>query len=103
MTLADAHRRKSCAPSSSPTGYTLKGEISMSSLETVSPGNGSGTIYTCDIPAERPWSRVLKRGQTWRIVDSEGQQAADALLYCADTPPERYTAQYTLRPQRPPY
>ncbi len=43
----------------------------MSSLETVSPGNGSGTIYACDIPAERPWSRVLKRGQTLRIVDSD--------------------------------
>src|SRR5258708_20502807 len=71
----------------------------MSSLETVSPGNGSGTIYTCDIPAERPWSRVLKRGQTLRIVDSEGQQAVDALLYCADDPAERYSAQDTLRAQ----
>jgi len=27
-------------------------------------------VYIHDIPAERPWSRVLKRGQTLRIIDS---------------------------------
>ena len=48
---------------------------------------------------KRPWSRILKRGQTLRIVDSEGQQAVDALLYCADDTAERYSAQDTLRVQ----
>src|SRR6202045_706757 len=52
--------------------------------------------YACDIPAERPWSRVLRKGQTLRIIDSEGQQAVDALLYCADDPRERYSSQDTL-------
>ena len=33
-----------------------------------------------------PWSRVVRRGQTLRIIDSEGQQAVDALLYYADDP-----------------
>jgi hypothetical protein len=56
-------------------------------------------VYTCDIPAERPWSRVLRKGQTLRIIDSEGQQAVDALLYRADDPGERYSAQDTLRVQ----
>src|SRR5260221_11301127 len=56
-------------------------------------------VYSHDIPAERPWSRVLRQGQTLRIVDSEGQQAVDALLYCADNPAERYSAQDTLRAQ----
>jgi urea carboxylase-associated protein 1 len=42
---------------------------------------------------------VLKRGQTLRIVDSEGQQAVDALLYCLADPTERYSAQDTLRTQ----
>ena len=56
-------------------------------------------IYTQEVPAERPWSRVLKRGQTLRIVDIEGQQAVDALLYCRDVSGERYSAQDTLRVQ----
>ena len=57
----------------------------------------SETAYACDIPAGRPWSRVLKKGQTLRIIDCEGQQAVDALLYSADDPAERYSAQDTLR------
>lgn len=56
-------------------------------------------ILTHDVPAERPWSRHLKAGQTLRIVDLEGQQAVDALLYCSADPSERYSAQDTLRVQ----
>lgn len=56
-------------------------------------------VYRHDVPAERPWSRLLRAGQTLRIVDLEGQQAVDALLYCADNPEERYSAQDTLRVQ----
>lgn len=56
-------------------------------------------IYTFDIPAQHPWSRVLGKGQTLRIVDSEGQQAVDALLYCAADNSERYSSQDTLRVQ----
>jgi urea carboxylase-associated protein 1 len=59
----------------------------------------SDSIYSHDIPAERPWSRVLKQGQTLRIIDSEGQQAVDALLYCAEDPAERYSSHDTLRVQ----
>ena len=29
----------------------------------------STAIHVEDVPAERPWSRVLRRGQTLRIVD----------------------------------
>lgn len=63
------------------------------------PRDVSTAIYVSDIAAERPWSRVMKRGQTLRIVDSEGQQAVDALLYCADDTAERYSTQDTLRTQ----
>ena len=56
-------------------------------------------VYAHEVPAERPWSRLLKRGQTLRIVDIEGQQAVDALLYCAEDPSERYSAQDTMRVQ----
>jgi urea carboxylase-associated protein 1 len=56
-------------------------------------------VYSHDVPAERPWSRLLKAGQRLRIVDLEGQQAVDALLYCAENPEERYSAQDTMRVQ----
>jgi uncharacterized protein len=59
----------------------------------------SDALYACDIPAEHPWSRVLNKGQTLRIIDSEGQQAVDALLYCNTDRSERYSAQDTLRTQ----
>jgi uncharacterized protein len=61
--------------------------------------DSGNTVYAHDIPAERPWSRVIRKGQTLRIIDSEGQQAVDALLYNADNPAERYSAQDTLRVQ----
>jgi urea carboxylase-associated protein 1 len=63
------------------------------------PRDISTAIHVSDIAAERPWSGVVKRGQTLRIVDSEGQQAVDALLYCADDTAERYSTQDTLRTQ----
>jgi urea carboxylase-associated protein 1 len=75
----------------------------MTALVASSPRNMSEAIYTHDIPAERPWSHMLKRGQTLRIIDSEGQQAVDALLYCLADPTERYSAQDTLRTQGSPY
>jgi uncharacterized protein len=59
----------------------------------------ASAIYDAVIPAKRPWSRVVKRGQTLRIIDSEGQQAVDALFYRADGLAERYSAQDTLRVQ----
>jgi uncharacterized protein len=59
--------------------------------------NVSEPAYACDIPAQRPWSRVLRKGQTLRIIDIEGQQAVDALLYAAGDPAERYSSQDTLR------
>jgi urea carboxylase-associated protein 1 len=59
----------------------------------------ASAIYDTVIPAERPWSRVVKRGQTLRIIDSEGHQAVDALFYRADGLAERYSAQDTLRVQ----
>ncbi|MEA2918288.1 MAG: uncharacterized protein QOJ15_10369, partial [Bradyrhizobium sp.] len=69
----------------------------MTELATASPASEADAVYRHEIPAERPWSRVLKRGQTLRIVDSEGQQAVDALLYGTDDPAERYSSQDTLR------
>ncbi|MBQ0758700.1 MAG: DUF1989 domain-containing protein [Gammaproteobacteria bacterium] len=38
-------------------------------------------------------------GQTFRILDLEGNQAADTLFYCVDDPSERYSATDTIREQ----
>lgn len=51
------------------------------------------------IPARMPWSHVLRRGQTMRLIDLEGQQAVDALFYAADDTGQRYSAQDTVREQ----
>ena len=51
------------------------------------------------IPAEAPWSGIVRKGQTIRIIDSEGQQAIDTIFYRLDDFAERYSAQDTLRVQ----
>ena len=51
------------------------------------------------IPARAPWSHVLKRGQTMRVIDTEGQQALDALFYSHQNTTERYSVQDTVREQ----
>jgi urea carboxylase-associated protein 1 len=47
----------------------------------------------------RGWTRVLERGETFRIVDLQGNQAVDTLFYCAADPSERYSAVDTIREQ----
>ncbi|MFS8146500.1 urea amidolyase associated protein UAAP2 [Rhizobium sp. BR 249] len=51
------------------------------------------------IPAEAPWSGIVRKGQTIRIEDSLGQQAIDTLFYRADDFSERYSNQDTMRMQ----
>ena len=53
--------------------------------ETVGPGE--------------PWTRVVTRGQVLRIVDLEGNQAVDTLLYNAHDTADRYSAADTVRAQ----
>ncbi len=43
--------------------------------------------------------REIKAGQTFRIVDLEGNQAADTLFYNAKNPVDRYSASDTIRNQ----
>jgi uncharacterized protein len=45
------------------------------------------------------WMKVVKSGQTFRILDLEGNQAADSLFYNANDPVERYSAIDTIRNQ----
>lgn len=57
-------------------------------------------VYDFVIPARAPWSHVVKRGQTLRIIDIEGNQAVDCILYNADDPAERYSSCETIVAQR---
>lgn len=52
------------------------------------------------VAARAPWSLVVRAGTTLRIVDLEGNQAVDCLLYNADDPEERYSASETIVAQR---
>lgn len=47
-------------------------------------------------PAGEPWMATVRRGQTLRILDLEGNQAVDTLFYSADDPEERYSAADTI-------
>jgi urea carboxylase-associated protein 1 len=51
------------------------------------------------LPAGRGWTHELGRGQIFRIVDLEGNQAVDTLFYNAGDPDERYSACDTIRRQ----
>jgi urea carboxylase-associated protein 1 len=53
-------------------------------------------IYDCVIPARAPWSGIVRRGQTLRIIDLEGNQAVDCILYNAADSTERYSAAQTI-------
>jgi len=51
------------------------------------------------IPAGDYFMKVVTAGQTLRILDLEGNQAADTLFYNASNPAERYSAMDTIREQ----
>jgi urea carboxylase-associated protein 1 len=60
----------------------------------------SGAIVHDEIvPARAPWLHHLKKGQSLRIVDLEGNQAVDFLLYSTADDAERYSAQDTIAAQ----
>ncbi len=69
---------------------------------TTDPGTSglSGKIVHDEIvPARAPWLHHVAKGQTLRIVDVEGNQAVDFLIYSAADDVERYSAQDTVAAQ----
>ncbi len=56
--------------------------------------------YRQVIPAGEYWIERVRQGERFRIVDVEGNQAADTLLFSAADPAEGYSAVDTLREQR---
>lgn len=63
---------------------------------TLSPNDA---IYREIVPAGEFWLHRIDCGQTFRIVDLEGNQAADTLFYDAHDPENRYSAADTIQRQ----
>jgi len=59
----------------------------------------SEALYRDVVPAGDYYMKVVKKGHTVRILDIEGNQAADVLFYNANDPSERYSAMDTIREQ----
>jgi len=56
-------------------------------------------VYREVVAAGDYYMRPMQRGQTIRILDLEGNQAADTLFYNTHDPGERYSAMDTIRAQ----
>ena len=61
---------------------------------------GLGAVVHDEIvPARAPWTHLVRKGESLRVVDVEGNQAVDFLIYSADDDTERYSAQDTVAAQ----
>jgi urea carboxylase-associated protein 1 len=68
-------------------------------IYTESPFDPAHAVYDFTCLAGDGWMHEIKRGQIFRIVDSEGNQAVDTLFYNAHDFSDRYSAQDTIREQ----
>ena len=66
---------------------------------TSSPFKVENAIRSDKVLAGDYYMQVIKAGQTLRILDLEGNQAADTLFYNANDTSERYSAMDTIREQ----
>jgi urea carboxylase-associated protein 1 len=64
-------------------------------MNTVSADAGT-VVHDETIAARAPWAHIVAAGDTLRIVDVEGNQAVDFLVYSAADPTERYSAPETI-------
>ncbi len=72
-------------------------------IQTAPSRTLENTVQDHYIAAEKPFSTIIRKGQTVRIEDSYGQQAIDTLFYNADDYSERYSSQDTVRAQSAAY
>ncbi|MDN4633392.1 urea carboxylase-associated family protein [Sphingomonas sp. PsM26] len=63
-------------------------------------GLDGAVVHDEVVAARAPWLHTVRAGQSLRIVDLEGNQAVDFLLYAAADDAERYSAQDTIAAQR---
>lgn len=66
-------------------------------VESTRPDNEA--VFRATIPAGDYFLKIVTAGQTLRILDREGNQAADTLFYNAHDVSERYSAMDTIREQ----
>lgn len=69
-------------------------------LRVESQRRAESAVYDRVITAGDGWMHELQPGQVLRIVDLEGNQAADTLLYDADNPEDHYSAIRTIGAQQ---
>jgi urea carboxylase-associated protein 1 len=56
-------------------------------------------VYDFTLPAGEPWLHRIRKDQTFRIHDLEGNQAVDTLFYSAADHDDRYSASDTISRQ----
>ncbi len=56
-------------------------------------------VFSEIVPAGDYWMQPVRAGQVIRLLDLEGNQAADTLFYSLADPSERYSAMDTIREQ----
>lgn len=59
--------------------------------------NPDAAAFRQVVPAGEPFMKVIRKGQVFRILDLEGNQAVDTLFYNANDTEERYSANDTIR------
>jgi len=64
-----------------------------------SPLDPGQAVVDAVVNAGDPWIHEIKKGQVFRILDLEGNQAVDTLFYNAHDPEERYSSTDTVRAQ----
>jgi urea carboxylase-associated protein 1 len=68
-------------------------------MDPATDGLPGAIVHDEVVPARAPWLHRVRKGQTLRIVDLEGNQAVDFLIYAAADDAERYSAQDTIATQ----
>lgn len=61
--------------------------------------NQAEAVLNHCLPSGEPWLQEIKKGQTLRIVDLEGNQAVDVIFYNRHDPAEHYSATQTMLKQ----
>ena len=72
----------------------------MSTAMTEAPPLAGEVVWDEVVPARAPWDHPVRKGETLRIVDLEGNQAVDFLVYSLADDAERYSFADTIAAQR---
>src|SRR6266436_8118264 len=100
MIRAACRGRRTGAASSSLSGISCDPETMMQGKNLgESALDPAKAVYDQIVPAGEPWIYEISTWQYVRMIDVEGNQAADTLFFNAHDYEERYSAQETMRTQ----